>query len=65
MKPKRKCMFLCIASGLMFALGIVRGIGGFIYFMARKYFFASINTHELLIFAGVVVFIFFSSLNFI
>ena len=65
MKTKRKCMFLCIASGLMFALGIVRGIGGFIDLMDDKYFIAAINTNELIIVATVLVSIFLTAAIFI
>ena len=65
MKTKRKCMFLCIASGLMFALGILRGIGGFIDLMDDKYFIAVINTNQLVIVAAVLVSIFLTAAIFI
>jgi hypothetical protein len=65
MKTKRKCMFLCIASGLMFALGIVRGIGGFIDLMDDKYFIAAINSNEILIVAAVLFSIFLTAAIFI
>jgi len=49
----------------MFALGIVRGIGGFIDLMDDKYFIAVINTNELIIVAAVLASIFLTAAIFI
>jgi hypothetical protein len=65
METKRKSILLLIATGLIFLLGITRGIGGIIYLFSDDKTLEALNNSITLVVSLVISFILLSAASFI